>query len=340
MKHIPKRLRFNKPKQIRSPHQVFCGPIGAGSAGRVTDGKAPSFRAELLDFCGRCGVLLFAFSLLFLPSSTFAGSDPSLRITDLTYRIALDSSDSSLLIERGMMLHISGYQKEALHDFERAAALDGTADEADFGRGLALLALNRPAEGKVHLDRFLAVYPDDAQVRATRARTLVALGDNLGAAADYTRVIVHSPAPDYYGERARALAAAGQFDDALRGLDQGHKRLGMLVSLESLAIDLELARNNIDGAVARVDSMAAITGRSDIWLARRGDILLQAGRHDDAHAAYGQALATIGTLSPRRQGSKIVRDLKTRLEALLQQTTATENTSISRPGETPAPQLQ
>ena len=148
------------------------------------------------------------------------------------------------------------------------------------------------------------------------------------------------PSTPVTARTARALAAAGHVAAAVNGLDRGLKRLGTLVSLQRLAIDLDLARNNIDGAVARVDSMAAVTGRADIWLARRGDILLRAGRHDDARVAFGQALAAIETLSRRRQRSKTVRDLKSRLEAALRQHAATGSSTPLRRGEAPATQSQ
>lgn len=283
---------------------------------------------------------VFLALLILQPVASVAHDDPGGRITALTYQIALDPNDPALLLKRGELLRLGGHHEAALRDFEAAARRDGGPGEVDFQRGLTLLEAARPAEAKRHLDRYLTVYPDDSRARATRARALVALGDNLAAAGDFTRVIAVAPLPDYYAARARALVAAGHVDEAVRGLDEGHKRLGTLASLQRLAIDLELARNNIDGAIARVDSMAVITRRADIWLARRGDILSQAGRHNDARAAYGQALAAIETLSPRRQRSKTVRDLKTRLEALLRQRAATESATPLRPAEAAATELQ
>jgi len=230
-------------------------------------------------------------------------------------------------LKRGELLRLDGHFKEALKDLQLAARRNGALREIDYQLGLTLLQLDRAAEAKPHLDRYIAVHPDGSKALVARARTLAALGKGLSAAADFTRAITHSPIPDYYIERARTLAAAGHVDEAVRGLDEGHKRLGTLVSLQRVAIDLDLARNNIDGALARIDSMASITGRSDLWLARRGDILLQARRRDDALAAYNQALAAVGKLSQRRQRSKVVRDLKIHLEGVLRQHASTENST-------------
>ncbi|NNG04532.1 MAG: tetratricopeptide repeat protein [Inquilinus sp.] len=245
-----------------------------------------------------------------------------------------------MLLKRGELLRLAGHFEAALSDFQQAARRGERAGEADFQLGWTLLQVGRPAEARPHLDRYIAAHPDDSKAFATRARTLVVLDDNLAAAADFTRAIALSPVPDYYLERARALAAAGDVAAAVEGLDRGLERIGAVVSLQRLAIDQELARNNIDGAVARVDSMAGITGRADIWLARRGDILLQAGRRDDAHAAYGQALAAIETLSVRRQSSSAVRDLKTHLEAALRQLAGTENPTSLRGADLPETRIQ
>src|SRR2546429_3108060 len=51
--------------------------------------------------------------------------------------------------------------------------------------------------------------------------------------------------------RDRALAAEGgdHLDEALRGLDEGIKRLGPIVTLEFYAIDLELAHKRYDSAL-------------------------------------------------------------------------------------------
>jgi len=51
--------------------------------------------------------------------------------------------------------------------------------------------------------------------------------------------------------RDRALAAEGgdHLDEALRGLDEGIKRLGPIVTLELYAIDLELAHKRYDSAL-------------------------------------------------------------------------------------------
>ena len=50
-------------------------------------------------------------------------------------------------------------------------------------------------------------------------------------------------------DRALAAESGDHLDEALRGLDEGIKRLGPIVTLELYAIDLELAHKRYDSAL-------------------------------------------------------------------------------------------
>ena len=132
------------------------------------------------------------------------------------------------------------------------------------------------------------------------ARTLVALKEYLAGAADYAASIASQPEPkpEYYVERAQALAAAGSehVDEALRCLDAGTEKLGTVPALEETAIGLEMDRQHYNAALAHVDRIIARSVRKESWLVRRGQILRQAGREDEARAAYRAALDAIAQL--------------------------------------------
>lgn len=256
---------------------------------------------------------------LLQPLSASAHDDPEGRIAALSREIQLTPDDPKLYLARGRLLRLDGHRADALRDFERAAELDGSLGEADFQRGATLLELGQPAQAKPLLDRYITRHPGDEMAHAARARCFAALGDGLAANDDFSRAIAVHPNPDYYLERARALALSGHHETAITGLDEGLDRLGPLVSLQRLALDLELARQNLEGALARIDKLAAATRRPDLWLARRGDVLRDAGRLEAAREAYGQALGAIEQLSSRRRGSRVVADLESRLRAVLSQ---------------------
>src|SRR5262249_49018698 len=157
-----------------------------------------------------------------------------------------------------------------------AAILNPKLIVVDLARGKVLLAANWPVSAKLYLDRFLVAQPKHVDALITRARVQVKLGHRLAAAQDYTAAIslASEPAPEYYIERAQALAAEGgqYLDDALQGLDGGIKKLGPLVTLQLFAIDLEVKQKRYDGALARLDQIAAQSPRKEAWLARRGEI--------------------------------------------------------------------
>ena len=92
--------------------------------------------------------------------------------------------------------------------------------------------------------------------------------------------------------------------------------------LELLAIDLELRKKNYDAALARLEQIAAQSQRKEEWLVRRGEILEQAGRAEEAHAAFMQAQAAIESLPPAIGQTTAMTELEARLRAALERQAA------------------
>src|ERR1041384_553853 len=118
------------------------------------------------------------------------------------------------------------------------------------------------------------------------------------AAADFTRAIDLLPEPrtENYIERAQAQKSGGDLKAALNGLDEGIAKLGPLVTLQLDAIELEMDLANYDGALKRLETLAGQSERKETWLARKGEILLKAGRTQEARAAFGESLQAIKQL--------------------------------------------
>jgi predicted Zn-dependent protease len=209
----------------------------------------------------------------------------------------------------------------ALADLDQAATLDPHLSVVDLARGRTLLEANWPIFAKVALDRFLAKQPTHADGLVTRARVLVKLNQPVAAADDFTRAIANRPEPEPYLfiERAQALVSIGddKIDEALRGLEEGVKRLGPLVTLQLPAIELELKTKRYDAALARLETIAAQSPRKENWLARRAEILAQAGCPVEARAAQMAALAAIESLPPSRRQDKATLELEERLRTEL-----------------------
>ena len=251
------------------------------------------------------------------------------QITALTNRIKEDPQNAVLYLKRGELHRYHLDLDAAMADYERAARLDPTLAGVDLARGKTLLQAGSFSQANSALDRFLAKHPAHAEALATRARVLVVLGQRLAAAADYTRAIAAAeshgrPNLDYYLERARALAAEGgaHAAEALRGLDEGVRRLGPIIPLQLFAIELELAGQRYDAALARLDSLAAQSPRKEAWLAHRGDILAQAGRAVQARLAYERALAAIESLPARHRTTEATAKLEAQIRAALARGTA------------------
>ena len=243
------------------------------------------------------------------------------RIAALTKQIHGAPTNAELYLKRGELHRAHRDWKLALADYDRATALRPDLDVVDFARGLTFLASGASEPAITALDRFLLKHPAHAEALLTRARTQAKLGRHEAAAEDFTRAIAQTttPRPEYYLERAQALAALGdaRIDDALRGLDEGIKTLGPVVTLQLYAIDFELRKNRHDAGLARLDQIAAQATRKETWLARRGDILERAGRRGEARQAYATALAALDLIPTSRRSTKAVGELESRLRAAL-----------------------
>lgn len=232
------------------------------------------------------------------------------QIATLDHRIEKNPADATLYLRRGELRRMRAQWTEARDDYESARRIDPGLAAVDLCLGRMWIEAGDPARATAPLDRFLARRPDDPDALVTRARARLALGRHLEAADDFTRAIsryrgARGPEPDCYLERARALraAGAGHVEQALRGLDEGLARLGQPVTLQLLAIDLEIESKNYDAALARLDRAAAPARRRESWLVRRADILERAGRLPEARQAYAQALAEVDALAGRRRGT-------------------------------------
>ena len=266
-------------------------------------------------------VLLAALLCALLPSTARAHGDFHLVISEIDKQIEASPKDPELYIRRGELHRTHQDWDSAYADFDRAAVLAPKLDAIDFGRGRLFLEANWLQSAMRVLDRFLSRQTNHVEGYITRARVQAKLTQHVAAAADFTRAIAFSPElwPDLFIERAQTLAAAGDnyFPAALEGIDEGIKKLGPLVTLQLYAIDLETKQKRYDGALARLDKIAKQSPRQETWLARRGEILQQAGRPGEAREAFKSALAAIAQLPPARRNVPAMLELEKRLQEQL-----------------------
>jgi tetratricopeptide (TPR) repeat protein len=255
--------------------------------------------------------------LVFTLQRAFAQADEREEIVTLTEQLRKEPDKAALYLRRGDLNRIVQNWDAAHADYDRARTLDPKIDDIDFRRGRLFLEANWPLSAKLALDRFLATHTNHVEALVARARAHTKLGHSLAAADDYTRALELTPQsqPELYIERAQTLAAAGehQLDAALKGLDDGIKKLGPLVTLQLAALDIEVGQKRYDAALARVEGLIASSPRKETWLFRKGEILLQAGKSAEARAAFHAALQAIDTLPPARRNVPATAALEKRI---------------------------
>ena len=257
---------------------------------------------------------------LFLPVTVAAHPEIEARVEIVTKQIEREPGNAALFIKRGQLHHTHRDWEAALRDFDRAAEIDPNAYVVHLRRGETLLESGRTEDAKQALDKFFEFNGDHAEANVLRARALAQLGSVNEAIADLDRAIARStrPQPDWFLERARLSATQFEgIDEALRGLEEGMTRLGPLVTLETLAIDLELRRGRHDAALARIDKLMSRMPRKEQWLVQRAEVLADAGRVSEARDSLNAALTAINTLPASRRRTKTVLDLEAQARASL-----------------------
>ncbi|HKU77454.1 MAG TPA: tetratricopeptide repeat protein [Pyrinomonadaceae bacterium] len=260
-------------------------------------------------------LLAVALCLAFIPSFARAHEGLHEQIVAITARIKRDPKNAALYLQRGELHRLHRDWARATADYDRASRLQPDLKIVDLGRGKMLFESRRFQQAKFVLDRFLQREPRHVEGLITRGRVLARIGVRLEAAKDFTAALAlaAAPEPELYLERAQVLAGDERYiQEALRGLDEGIKQLGPLVTLELAAIELELRGNNYDAALTRLDVIAAQSERKETWLVRRGEILKAAGRNEEARTAFSDAIAAIESLPPERRQSRSMTALQLR----------------------------
>jgi tetratricopeptide (TPR) repeat protein len=242
------------------------------------------------------------------------------QIDALTRQLETNPRNARLLLQRSDLYRVHQDWDAAHADLDAAAAMDPNVGPMDLLRGRLFYEAGWNLSAKVALDRFLSAHTNTAAL-VVRARVQTRLNRHLDAAEDYARAIASTPepGPEMYLERSQALASAGtnHIDDAVRTLDEGMRRLGPLVTLELVAIDLEVKRRNFNAALRRIDGVAQRVPRKETWLAKRGEILRDAGRDAEARTAFQSAIDAIDQLPPARRHVPAMLELRQRLNEQL-----------------------
>lgn len=257
------------------------------------------------------------------PAASHPGIDQ--QIADVTERIAADPENGALYLRRGELHRIHRDWPKAEADYLKALKLDPGLAVAELCLGKMKLQAGHPKQALGPVERYVSRHPDQTEGLVVHGRVLAQLERHLDAARAFTLALQalkedQPPKPEYYLERAHALVAAGpkHWPSALRGLDEGLARLGRPVTLASYAVEIEVRAKHYDKALQRLDRMYKGSARRESWLIRRGEILEDAGRAEEARSAYRDALAAIETLPPNRRSNRAMTRLEEQAHSALE----------------------
>ena len=250
--------------------------------------------------------------------------DRSEHLARLDAQIKANPDSIRDLLERAEAHRRLGHYDESLADLDRILALSPGHRQVHYLRGLTYFDRREFAEAEASLRRHIESNPDSPSAHAALAETLTQQGRHQEAGDAYTHAIAVQPPPipDHFIARAQAYRAAGKLDLAIKGLDEGMTSMGPLVTLQRLAVEIELDRSNHAGAIARIDDVLAKAPRKETWLVRKGAILASAGHRDQAFDAFRLARASLESLPPRVRSSPAMTALRERIAMHLDKDTA------------------
>ncbi|MFF0015894.1 tetratricopeptide repeat protein [Streptomyces sp. NPDC005374] len=215
-------------------------------------------------------------------------------------------------VVRGSALRRVGALAEALHEYDRAVAVDAGLARAYRGRAYVRGELGDYEAAVADLDRALALEPDSAPAHSVRGEYHRALGHGDEALRDLDRGIELDPAHHFaWASRGAVHLARGQLDAARADLDRSLDLNPDYVW--ALVRRARVWRGLGDPARQLADLDRAVTLQPDLPWGRceRGDALRNAGRVEEslrdydhvlalapdyasAHASRGAALADLG----------------------------------------------
>ncbi|MFZ4764447.1 MAG: tetratricopeptide repeat protein [Roseimicrobium sp.] len=219
--------------------------------------------------------------------------------------LAQTPNDGRLWYRRAFLNVLHGEWQMAMVDAEKADRLAPGAHPTDWVRGQALDTGGQFAVARAVLDAFLEKHPSHGGAYASRARVLMKLGEKEAALADYRTALqfLTKAEPDMIQETVQVLLNQNLDSEAADLLEAHIKRLGDEPGLVLTALDADLRLGRYDSALKRVDAMERTAPRPEPWMARRAQILAQAGHTSQARSAWEALAAHIQSLPNLERGS-------------------------------------
>ena len=212
------------------------------------------------------------------------------QIIAVTKEISKNPNNVALYLKNAGLYRLHEEWEKSERDFDRAEKLKPNLAIVNLGRGKLWLDFKQFSKAKITLETFLTTEPESYEGVITIARVCAKLKQSKTAVEYFTKAISIAPkdAAEIYLERAEVQSSAGEFVQALAGLDGGIAKFGNLVTLQTVSIDLEIKSRNYDAALERLDELSATMPQKESFLLRRGEILIAAGRKCQANKIYSK----------------------------------------------------
>ena len=245
------------------------------------------------------------------------------QLIDVSAQLAERPDDFDLLLRRGELQRLHGSWAESRADFEKAQKLRPDELEPVFRLGRLELDAENPTAAAHWLEVTLEKKPHHIEAALLMARAQVKLGHPSAAIESFTTAIHWSrqPRPEWFLERSKAILAAGKdpkdraaLKRATASLDEGLELIGPVPTLQLAAIELDLRAGFVDVALRRLDTVREASERKETWWFRRGLILEEAGRPQEARQAFDATLAALEALPDRLQRTLAMVQLRKDLE--------------------------
>lgn len=158
--------------------------------------------------------------------------------------------------------------------------------------GLVAMAQGRLTEAEAALAKAVKLAPKAAPIVSNRGIVLLRMGRAQDALRAFDKAVALAPqAAEAHSNRGSALGALGRHSDAIAAYDRA---LQLRPDFADALLQRALSISNLSGPAVGLDALVGAVrrfpGRADIAKAE-GDLLRQAGRGEDAIAAYERGVA-------------------------------------------------
>lgn len=257
--------------------------------------------------------ILAIISLLFIVNiSLFAHVDSQHKINDLNHKISHHPKNIKYLLQRAEKYQAIGNWTKALIDYKYIKHLNPQYKNITYLLGLTYYRDGQLRLAKIELDKFLKTSPKHTDALIIQARILHDIKQCQASYDNYTKAILTSiDTPALYIERAKSVKDCNSLllPKAIKDLSVGMDRVGHLIILEDVMIDLRLYNKDYKEALKSIENVLSKVKRKEKWLVKRAKILQLLGSNKRASITYEQAIYEIKRLPAHIQNTLAMKQL-------------------------------